>query len=290
MHNRRRAASTRTSWPRSSTTCGRAIERARRGRRRRDGSIIVDPGFGFGKTPGHNLALLARPARAARPRPADPARDVAQVDARARCSTCRPDQRLEATLATTALGHRRRRRHRPRARRARERPGGAHGDAIVRGTWHGGSDPHDRSDRARRHALPGHATACTSWEQRDAAAVRGRRRAAARPRSPPAVDDDLARPSTTARSSTTCRQSSSRRRSDLLEALAEAIAARACSPSSHGRRGRRPRPQARRPARRPARPRGRRDPPRRAGAARSGPRAGPPRSTQVRSSAGVPTG
>ena len=37
------------------------------------------------------------------------------------------DERLEATLATTALADRRRRRHRPRPRRPRERPGGPDG-------------------------------------------------------------------------------------------------------------------------------------------------------------------
>ena len=65
--------------------------------------LIVDPGFGFGKTADHNLELLRRPRRAARPRPADPARHVAQVDPR-QVLDLPPDQRLEATLATTALG------------------------------------------------------------------------------------------------------------------------------------------------------------------------------------------
>jgi dihydropteroate synthase len=66
-------------------------------------SIIVDPGFGFGKTPAQNLALL---------------RDLASLRTLGRpilLGTSRkstlgkvldlpPDQRLEATLATTALG------------------------------------------------------------------------------------------------------------------------------------------------------------------------------------------
>ncbi len=65
-------------------------------------SIIVDPGFGFGKTPAHNLALLRR-------------LDVLRVLGRpillgtSRKSTLGrvldlpPEERLEATLATTAL-------------------------------------------------------------------------------------------------------------------------------------------------------------------------------------------
>ena len=66
-------------------------------------SIVVDPGFGFGKTPAQNLELL---------------RELASLRALGRpilLGTSRkstlgkvldlpPDQRLEATLATTALG------------------------------------------------------------------------------------------------------------------------------------------------------------------------------------------
>jgi dihydropteroate synthase len=65
--------------------------------------LIVDPGFGFGKTPDHNLELL---------------RDLAELRTLGRpilLGTSRkstlgrvldlgPDERLEATLATTALG------------------------------------------------------------------------------------------------------------------------------------------------------------------------------------------
>jgi dihydropteroate synthase len=66
-------------------------------------SIVVDPGFGFGKTPEHNLALL---------------RDIAALQVLGRpilLGTSRkstlgkvldlpPDQRVEATVATTVLG------------------------------------------------------------------------------------------------------------------------------------------------------------------------------------------
>ena len=62
MQQRRRTA---TSSPRS-----RAFLRARAARCARAGiareRIVIDPGFGFGKTPEHNLELLRAPARTAR--------------------------------------------------------------------------------------------------------------------------------------------------------------------------------------------------------------------------------
>ncbi len=80
-----------------------AIERAGRAGLPRD-RIIVDPGFGFGKTPEHNLALL-RDLRALR------ALECPVLLGTSRKSTLGkvlgglpPDERLEATLATTALG------------------------------------------------------------------------------------------------------------------------------------------------------------------------------------------
>jgi len=69
-----------------------------------DGNLIVDPGFGFGKTPEHNLAVL---------------RDLARLHVLGRpvlLGTSRkstiglilggapPEDRLEGTIATTALG------------------------------------------------------------------------------------------------------------------------------------------------------------------------------------------
>ena len=62
-------------WP----TCEPAIERARAAGVP-EASIIVDPGFGFGKAPAHNLALLDGLDRSASLGRPDPARRVAQVD------------------------------------------------------------------------------------------------------------------------------------------------------------------------------------------------------------------
>ncbi len=66
-------------------------------------SLIVDPGFGFGKTPDHNMEVLARLA------------DLQVLGRPVLLGTSRkstlgklldlpPDQRVEATAATTALG------------------------------------------------------------------------------------------------------------------------------------------------------------------------------------------
>ena len=100
---------TTTSSPRSSRTCAaRSSGRVAAGVPAE--RLIVDPGFGFGKTPEHNLALLrdlgaparAGPARSCSARPAS-RRSGKVLDLPA-------EERLEATLATTALGHRGRRR------------------------------------------------------------------------------------------------------------------------------------------------------------------------------------
>ena len=88
--------------------------------------LIVDPGFGFGKTPDHNLALLASLGAAARARDGRSCWGPRASRPSGGCWTCPPDQRVEATLATTVLGDRRRRRPRARPRRPRERAGGAH--------------------------------------------------------------------------------------------------------------------------------------------------------------------
>jgi dihydropteroate synthase len=65
--------------------------------------LIVDPGFGFGKTPDHNLALLAeldtlrvlgRPVLLG----------TSRKSTLGRLLDLPPDQRVEATVATTALG------------------------------------------------------------------------------------------------------------------------------------------------------------------------------------------
>jgi len=80
----------------------RAIERALRAGVAWD-ALIVDPGFGFGKTPVHNLALLAglgglrvlgRPILLG----------TSRKSTLGRVLDLPPEERLEATLATTALG------------------------------------------------------------------------------------------------------------------------------------------------------------------------------------------
>jgi dihydropteroate synthase len=79
-----------------------AIERAVRAGVRRD-QLIVDPGFGFGKTPEHNVAILAEIARLrVLGRPI--LLGTSRKSTLGRILDLPPDQRLEATLATTALG------------------------------------------------------------------------------------------------------------------------------------------------------------------------------------------
>jgi dihydropteroate synthase len=65
-------------------------------------SLIVDPGFGFGKTPSHNLELLRRlPELHALGRPV--MLGTSRKSTLGRVLDLPPDQRLEATLATTTL-------------------------------------------------------------------------------------------------------------------------------------------------------------------------------------------
>ena len=80
----------------------RAIERAlRAGCRWED--LIVDPGFGFGKAPHHNLALLRQlPALRVLGRPI--LLGTSRKSTLGRVLDLPPEERLEATLATTALG------------------------------------------------------------------------------------------------------------------------------------------------------------------------------------------
>jgi dihydropteroate synthase len=79
-----------------------AIERARAaGVPRTD--IVVDPGFGFGKTPLHNLEILrSLPALRVLGRPI--LLGASRKSTLGRVLDLPPDERLEATLATTALG------------------------------------------------------------------------------------------------------------------------------------------------------------------------------------------
>jgi dihydropteroate synthase len=79
-----------------------AIERALAAGVARD-DVIVDPGFGFGKTPLHNLEVLREMAMLrvlARPI----LLGTSRKSTLGRILDLPPDQRLEATLATTALG------------------------------------------------------------------------------------------------------------------------------------------------------------------------------------------
>jgi dihydropteroate synthase len=65
--------------------------------------IIVDPGFGFGKTPAHNLALL-RGLGALRLLGRPVLLGTSRKSTLGKVLDLPADQRLEATLATTALG------------------------------------------------------------------------------------------------------------------------------------------------------------------------------------------
>jgi len=111
----------------------RALERAVAVGVRWD-DLIVDPGFGFGKTPEHNLALLRDlPALRMLGRPI--LVGTSRKSTLGRILDLPASERLEATLATTALaiagGADLVRVHdvRPNVRAARI------SDAIVRGTW-----------------------------------------------------------------------------------------------------------------------------------------------------------
>jgi dihydropteroate synthase len=79
-----------------------AIDRAVRAGVAED-RIVVDPGFGFGKTAEHNVELLRRlAALRALGRPI--LLGTSRKSTLGRILDLPPDQRLEATLATTALG------------------------------------------------------------------------------------------------------------------------------------------------------------------------------------------
>jgi dihydropteroate synthase len=134
MHNRAEARYT-TLLPEIVADLQRAIERALSAGIAWD-DIVVDPGFGFGKTAEHNLALLrdlgslailGRPILIG----------TSRKSTLGRVLDLPPDQRLEATLATTALaiasGADIVRVHdvRENVRAARM------ADAVVRGAWPG---------------------------------------------------------------------------------------------------------------------------------------------------------
>jgi dihydropteroate synthase len=102
--------------------------------------IIVDPGFGFGKTPENNLALL-RGLDALRSLGRPILLGTSRKSTLGRVLDLPADERLEATLATTALGIAagtdivRVHDVRENVRAARMT------DAVVRGTWRAEAPP-----------------------------------------------------------------------------------------------------------------------------------------------------
>ncbi len=111
----------------------RAVERAVAVGMARD-AILVDPGFGFGKTAEHNLALLrGLAALAVLDRPI--LLGTSRKSTLGRVLDLPPDERVEATIATTALGVAAGvdmvRVHDVRANVRAARVA----DAILRGTW-----------------------------------------------------------------------------------------------------------------------------------------------------------
>ena len=97
-------------------------------------AILVDPGFGFGKTAEHNLEIL-RELGALRALERPILLGTSRKSTLGRVLDLPPDQRLEATLATTALGVAAGadivRVHDVRANVRAARIA----DAIIRGTW-----------------------------------------------------------------------------------------------------------------------------------------------------------
>jgi dihydropteroate synthase len=101
MHNRAEAAYTNL-LAEILADLERAIERALRVGVPWEG-IIVDPGFGFGKAPEHNLALL-RDLDALKVLGRPILLGTSRKSTLGRVLDLPPDERVEATLATTALG------------------------------------------------------------------------------------------------------------------------------------------------------------------------------------------
>jgi dihydropteroate synthase len=101
MHNREQPTYT-TFLPELIADLERAIERAVRLGVRWD-DIIVDPGFGFGKTPEHNLEAI-RELDAVRMLGRPILLGTSRKSTLGRILDVPPTDRLEATLATTAIG------------------------------------------------------------------------------------------------------------------------------------------------------------------------------------------
>ena len=119
-----------------------------RGRRRWD-DLIVDPGFGFGKTPDHNLALLARPRRRCASWAGRSCSGRRASRRSARCSTCPPTsasrRRSRRRRSAIAAGVDIVRVHDVRAERPRRPDEPTRSSAS--GTGQG--DAHERPHRAR---------------------------------------------------------------------------------------------------------------------------------------------
>jgi dihydropteroate synthase len=101
MHNRAEPRYT-TFLPELIADLQRALERALRLGVRWD-DLIVDPGFGFGKTPEHNLELM-RNLEGLRLLGRPILLGTSRKSTLGRILDLPADQRLEATIATTALG------------------------------------------------------------------------------------------------------------------------------------------------------------------------------------------
>jgi dihydropteroate synthase len=101
MHNREEPVY-RTFMPELIADLQRALERAADLGVPWD-DLIVDPGFGFGKTPEHNLILL-RELDALRMLGRPILLGTSRKSTLGRVLDLPPDERLEATVATTALG------------------------------------------------------------------------------------------------------------------------------------------------------------------------------------------
>ena len=113
----------------------------------REETLIVDPGIGFGKTVAHNLLLLRRLGEL-RSLGQPVLLGASRKSTIGRVLDLPPDQRMEGTLATTALGIAQRvdivRVHdvKPNVRVARM------ADAIVRGQWQDGADDPTATQRS----------------------------------------------------------------------------------------------------------------------------------------------
>ena len=117
------------------------------------------PGIGFGKTAGPQPRAPARARRACASWGGRSCSGTSRKSTLGKVLDLPADQRLEATLATTALGHRRRRRHRARPRRPRERAGGPDGrrdrPRWRPDRWRRGRGIPERPDRPRNMRFEG---------------------------------------------------------------------------------------------------------------------------------------